>query len=98
MKKTKFQRITAFALALLLLIGGSVTAVSGAVADSVSKTTTDDIKALMNAVSYSGYMESNAKISAATKPITLDAIEDLDEASTTAQVSEGTYGEENRKG
>ena len=101
MKKTKFQRPTAFALAVLLCVGGSVVAVGASEASSITDTTTDDIKALLNATPYSDYKQSaaNRDVKPATDKITIDAVEDLNEDKTTAAViKDKTYGEEDRKG
>ena len=72
MKKTKFQRILAFALAFLLLTSGTVTAFA---ADNVSVTdkTTSDIKALLNAISYKDYSEDNKDVPNATEEVVIDA-------------------------
>ncbi len=73
MKRTKFQRITAFFLALVFLLCGtfSVAASEG----SVTNTTTDDIKELLNAISYNEYSEDNAEVPRAEAEISIDATE-----------------------
>lgn len=96
MKKTKFQRITALVLTVTMLVGGGVVAVGAANNSSVSSTTTSDIKELLNAISYSDYIENYKNVPLGTETIKLDAIDNL--LSSTADVSEGTYGEEERKG
>ena len=59
MRKTKFQRITAFILAFLLLFCGSVNIAAAEGSVSVTDKTTSDIKALLNAISYKKYSEDN---------------------------------------
>ena len=72
MKKTKFQRITAFVLALVVVLGGCVISVS-ADNSSVSNTTTSDIKALLNAISYSEYVALQGEVPYAEEDVILDA-------------------------
>ena len=99
MKKTKFQRLTAFALALLLCVGGCVMTVGASEASSITDTTTADIKALLNATPYNDYRQSaaNREVPLVTESVTIDAIENLDEGKTTAAVTKDkTYGEEDQ--
>lgn len=72
MKKTKFQRITALILALVVLCCGGALSVS-ADNSSVSGTTTDDIKALLNAISYSDYILNQSEVPLATQDVVIDA-------------------------
>ncbi|MBQ7384500.1 MAG: hypothetical protein IJV72_06895, partial [Clostridia bacterium] len=73
MRKTKFQRITAFAVALVLLLCGGV-GVSAADSDSsVTDTSISDIRELLNAISYTSYLEDNADVDRATEEVVIDA-------------------------
>jgi len=67
MKKTKFLKITAFLMTLVFLFCSASAIVSAATNDSVSSTTTDDIKELLNAISYGEYSAKNANVPRATK-------------------------------
>ena len=69
MKKTKFQRVTAFMLALVLLLCGGALSVS---ADSSTNVTTSDIKELLNTISYNDYTISNAEVPSAKTYITVN--------------------------
>ncbi|MBQ8380434.1 MAG: extracellular solute-binding protein [Clostridia bacterium] len=59
--RTKFQRIAAFLLTFVLLLGGTVSA--GASSDSLTDTTIESMKDLLGAISYNeyrdGYYEKN---------------------------------------
>ena len=58
MKKTKFQRLTAFVLAVCFLIGGGLTLTVGAETNSsVTDKNLADIKEQLNAISYEKYLE-----------------------------------------
>ncbi len=103
MKKTKFQRITAFILALTFLLCGSVMSVGAATNSSVSNTTTSDIQELLNAISYSDYIANQGHVPRATTSVEIDAIANLDQSTdedgkkmTTAAVKEVEY--EGKKG
>lgn len=81
MRKSKFQRLTAFVLALLLVVSSCVMTVGAATQEkneSVSSTTTSDIRALLNAISYSDYSANNSEVPRATEDVTVDAVTDLD--------------------
>ncbi len=73
MKKTKFQRITAFALAMVLLICGCAVTVS-ADAASDAELSTDDIREMMNAISYGDYIGNNGQVGAAVKDTDGDVV------------------------
>ncbi len=64
MKKTKFQRITAFALATALLICGSVVSIGAA---SSGGDITEEIREMLNADSYAEYLAANGQIGVAQK-------------------------------
>ncbi len=71
MKKTKFQRLTALVLALVIAFGGVI----GVSASESSVTDTDisDIKALLNAISYDRYLKNTSEIPVAKSEVTIDA-------------------------
>ena len=73
MRRTKFQRITAFILAILLLLGGTISAAATDNSVSVTDKTTSDIKALLNAISYTKYSEDKKDVPNATEEIVIDA-------------------------
>ena len=54
MKTTKFQRIVALILLVMLVLGGSVLPASAA-NDAEEESSLDRIKALLNAISYEEY-------------------------------------------
>ena len=68
MKTTKFQRVTAFMLALVLLLCGGIVSAS---ADSTTNITTSDIKELLNAISYNDYAEEYKDVPAADSELVL---------------------------
>ena len=74
MKRTKFQRVTALVLVLAFLLGGTIS-VAAAESGSVSDKTTDDIKELLNAISYNQYSEDNKNVPRAESEIVIDATE-----------------------
>lgn len=98
MRRTKFQRITAFVLALVFLFcSGAV--VVGAEGGSVTNTTTKDIQELLSAISYSDYIADRGDIKRATETIEIDAIATVDRTNdedgkpkTTAAIEEVEYG------
>lgn len=57
MKTTKFQRITALLLALLCVFGGFTVATSAQTVDKSDKNSLASIKELLNAISYSEYVQ-----------------------------------------
>ncbi len=71
MKRTKFQRITAFVLALLFVVGGTLGA--SAAGDSVTNTTTSDIKELLNAISYQEYVAQYPDVQSGESEVVIDA-------------------------
>ena len=95
MKKTKFQRITAFALALVFLFCGTIMSVSASSEGnaSVSDKTTSDIKELLNAISYGTYVENNNAVPKATEAdeIVFDAVADFDEEGSDEGWKKETY-------
>ncbi len=81
MRKSKFQRLTALALAVLMIVSCCVVSVGAAETEkneSVSNTTTSDIQALLNAISYDDYDENNKDIPRAEREIVFDAVKHLD--------------------
>ena len=72
MKRTKFQRITAFVLALVFLLCGSVS-IAAADEGSVTDKTTSDIRELLNAISYNEYSEDTNDVPRATQEVVIDA-------------------------
>ena len=82
MRKSKFQRLTALALAVLMIVSVGAVGVGAATDkgknESVSGTTTSDIRALLNAISYYNYDANNAKVPNAKTEIVFDAVADLD--------------------
>ena len=94
MRKAKFQRIAAFLLALTFLLGGA-TLFASADESSVSSTTTDDIKALLNAISYDEYLAENADVLKGDSVIVIDATKNV--TYLTAQEAEANR-EANKKG
>ena len=76
MRKAKFQRIAAFLLALTFLLGGA-TLFASANESSVSDKTTEDLKALLNAISYDEYLFENADVPKGTSTIVVDATKNV---------------------
>ena len=77
MKKAKFQKITAFLLAAIMIVGSTVMGVSAAGGDSsVTDITTSDIKELLNAISYNDYVDDNKDVAAAKEELILSAVKD----------------------
>ncbi len=72
MKKTRFQRITAFALAMVLLICGCATV--GVSAASDATLSTEELREMMNASSYAEYLKENEKVGAAVKETNGDVV------------------------
>ena len=75
MKQTKFRRLIAFLLAVMLLIGGSVVSV-GAASASGSSAALDKIREKMSAISYKDYRDNNTSVPQATgKDVIISATE-----------------------
>ena len=72
MRRTKFQRILAFALALTFVLGGMLGVSAADTSTSVTETDISDIKALLNAISYSDYLENTKDVESATDEIVID--------------------------
>ena len=80
MRKSKFQRLTAFTLALLMILSVGVIGVGAAKAEkneSVSGTTTSDIRTLLNAISYNDYDQNHAEVPLATTEVVFHAVDHL---------------------
>ena len=77
MRKAKLQRIMAFLLAAIMLIGGGAIGASAASGDSsITNITTSDIKELLNAISYNDYVDDNKDVAAAKEELILSAVKD----------------------
>jgi len=79
MKKAKFMRITAFALAMLFIVSAGAMSVSAAGsddADSVSGKTTSDIQEWLNIISYDDYIKEEIDTPKATEDIVISAVKD----------------------
>ena len=74
MRKTKFQRVTAFVLAFVFLICGTI-GVAGADSGATSGGV-NDIASLLNATSYETYLKDNFDTPKAGKEIVIDATEE----------------------
>ena len=75
MRKTKFQRVTAFALAFVFLLCGTLGVSAVDTGDSsTTQTSLSDIKELLNAVSYNAYLEENADVPRAKTEVIIDAL------------------------
>ncbi len=73
MRKTRFQRITAFALALVfLLCGGLSVGVSAASSDAA----TNDVGGSLTSTSYNAYLEEYADVPRATEDVVIDAMKE----------------------
>ncbi|MBE6548976.1 MAG: extracellular solute-binding protein [Ruminococcaceae bacterium] len=75
MKIAKFQRVAAFILAFVLLVGGGTVAASASGSkDDDSSIITDigDIKELLSAISYNDYISENADVGRAKAPLYID--------------------------
>ncbi len=70
MKKTKFQRITALALALVFLLTGGVVSAAADASDAMSA---ESLKAELNAISYNDYIGDYADVKKAEQSIKIDA-------------------------
>lgn len=66
MKKAKFQRVVALALALVLLVCGGAFGVSANDGKSTTDTNIEEIKELLNAISYNDYIGAYADVKRAT--------------------------------
>ena len=76
MKKTKFQRLTAFVLSLVLLVCGGSFAASANDGDSVTSTNIEEIKELLNAISYNDYINSpeNASVKRSEQTVSIPGV------------------------
>jgi hypothetical protein len=74
MRKTRFQRITAFALALVFLLCGGLSV--GAADVSSNNALMGDIGALLNSVSYKTYLDEHADVPKATEEVVVNATEE----------------------
>ncbi len=97
MRKTKFQRITAFAVALILLLCGGVGVSAADAGSSVTDTSISDIKELLNAISYDSYLEDNSDVERATEAVVIDATKNyefkLSENAETVYTQDTVIGE-----
>ncbi len=71
MRTTKFQRITALTLALTFLLCGTVFSTAAASADKSA----EEIRALMNAISYNDYIAEYGSVGKATEELVINAAE-----------------------
>ncbi len=86
MKKTKFHRLLAFALALCFLIGGVFTTTVDAAGGSGEQSAIDKIREQLNAISYAEYIAAHQDLPKGETAITINAVQDLNEDETTAGV------------
>ncbi len=89
MRKTKFQRMTAFVLAFLILLGGSVS-VAAATGDDKPIASPSDIRALLNAISYNEYKANNAKFTEGKEEIVIDATKEYEFVAKNGKVYDQT--------
>ena len=73
MKTTKFQRITALILTVVMLLCGGIVSVGAQETAPSTDTALEHIKEMLNAQSYKEYIEANAAVSNADKVISVDA-------------------------
>lgn len=87
MKKTKLTKALALLLALMMIAGSMSIAVSaeGNVTSSGATSSIDEVRELLNAISYKDYSERYADVLKASKEITIEAA-DYDKENTTADV------------
>ncbi|MBQ8275696.1 MAG: extracellular solute-binding protein [Clostridia bacterium] len=86
MMKAKFRKLTALLLAILTVLSGSMLGISAADdGQSVTDQTIDEIRELLNAISYEEYLEDNADVPRAAKDIVINAL-DYDKDNTDAAV------------
>ncbi len=73
MREKKFTRIMAFLLCLVMLMGNAVIATSAAepdsTGDSVTDTSLEELRELLNAISYQEYLEKNIDVARASAAI-----------------------------
>ena len=74
MKIAKFQRVAAFILAFVLLVGGVTFAASANSEEEDSSVVTNigDIKELLNAISYNDYIKAKANVERAKTPLYIE--------------------------
>jgi len=76
MREKKFTRIAAFLLCLTMILGNAVIFASASDAtgtgDSVTGTSLEELRELLNAISYEDYSEKNAAVPGATQTIVID--------------------------
>ncbi len=93
MKKTKFHRLLAFVLALCFLIGGVLTTTVAAESPNSDKQSAiEKIKEVLGAISYDEYVVAHKDLPRADAVIVIDAVDDLNEAATTAAVKKLANG------
>lgn len=93
MMKAKCRKLTALILAILTVCSSMVFGVSAADTEtktSVTDQTIDEVKELLNAISYEEYLEKCADVPRASKDIVIDAT-NYDKENTDAEVSVGTW-------
>ncbi len=94
MMKAKFRKLTALLLAILTVCSSMVVGVGAADGGtSVTDQTIDEVKELLNAISYDEYLEENADIPRATQDVVIDAV-NYDKENTDANVSVETLAGE----
>lgn len=85
MRKSKFTRLTALLLSLLMVGGFYAMPAAAAEDDNTSTRTLEEIKELLNTISYGEYLEKYANAPKAASSITIEA-SDYDAEHTDAQV------------
>ena len=76
MREKKFARIAAFLLCLTMILGNAVIFASASDADGTGDSITDvsleELRELLNAISYEEYSEKNAAVPGATQTVEVD--------------------------
>ncbi len=90
--KTKFTRLTALLLAVLCFFGTGISIV-GAEVGSLADTTIEDVKALLNSISYDTYLRKYESTPNATAPIVINGVDYFAEKTTAEGVKAETYDE-----
>lgn len=97
--RTKFQRITAVVLTLVMLLGGQITASAASSSDSMTDVTIESMKDLLNALSYAEYRNEhsvkNDDGSIKKDPVTGEAIWEVGEATSDIVIEGVNYDPEN---
>ena len=89
--KTKFTKLTALLLAILCIFSSGITMVSAEEGNSVTDTTLEDVKALLNSISYDTYLQKYISVPIAKDTIEVKGVDYYADGTNAEGVAVNTY-------